>query len=102
MKKGIIIKKGILIAISAIAAAGVGYFIYQKIADRNKEIIKEGSFTIKVDDSASTGVPSEQDFYSEEEEVKALDDSYYTELDDYNYYDSDIEEAPSWTYNDEE
>jgi hypothetical protein len=94
MKNGIIIKKGILIAISAIAAAGVGYFIYQKIADRNKEIIKEGSFTIKVDESASTGVPTEQDFLTEEEEYIALDDSYYQP------YDDSEEEAPSWSYDD--
>jgi hypothetical protein len=66
---------------------------YKQLKDASKTLIS----TIKVDDSASTGVPSEQDFYSEEDEVKALDDSYYTELDD-SYY-SDIEEAPSWTYN---
>jgi len=95
MKNGIIIKKGILITISVIAAAGLGYFIYQKIADRNKEIIKEGSFTIKVDESASTGVPTEQDFSTQEQqqEDNALDDSYYQPIEDR------VDEAPSWSYN---
>lgn len=95
MKNGIIIKKGILITISAIAAAGLGYFIYQKIADRNKEIIKDGTFTIKIDETASTGVPTEQDFYSQEEEDAALDDSYYEYEEN---IDENIEEAPSWSY----
>lgn len=81
MKKGILIKKGVLITISAIAVAGLGYFIYQKIADRNKEIIKDGTFTIKVDETASTGVPAVEDF----DEDVSLDSNYDNEA-----------EAPNW------
>lgn len=90
MKKGVVIKKGILIAISVIAASGLGYFIYQKIADRNKEIIKEGTFTIKIDETASTGVPTEQDFV-ENSDYEPNDTGY-----SYDYGYDYGEEA--WTY----
>jgi len=87
-------KKGIIIAISAIAAAGLGYFIYRKIADRNKEIIQDGTFTIKIDDTASTGIPSEQYFSQEAEDID-LD----AEIDEIlSYYDEYYDEAPSWFY----
>ena len=84
-------KKGVIITISAIAAAGLGYFIYRKIADRNKEIIQDGTFTIKIDDSASTGIPSEQ-YFSEEDSYDSYDEIL-------SYYDDEYDEAPSWSYN---
>jgi hypothetical protein len=92
MKKGVVIKKGILIAISVIAAAGVGYFIYQKIADRNKEIIKEGTFTIRIDETASTGVPNQEEFV-ENYDYENNDTGYSYDY-DYGY---DYGEA-AWTY----
>ena len=86
MKKGVVIRKGILIAISVIAASGVGYFIYQKIADRNKEIIKEGTFTIKIDETASTGIPTQEYFvenneYDDDTNDTGIYDDYYGESD---------------------
>ena len=50
--KNVIIKKGILITLGILAVGGVGYFVYRTIDDRNKRIIKEGTFTIKVDETA--------------------------------------------------
>ena len=85
MKKGVVIKKGILIAISVIAASGLGYFIYQKIADRNKEIIKEGTFTIKIDETASTGLPTQEDFVDEYDDTNDTSYSY-----DYGESDSQV------------
>ena len=80
-------KKGIIIALSVIATAGLGYFVYRKISDMNKEIIEDGTFTIKIDDTASTGEPTAEDFAEQAEDI-ALDDSYYDSYD----------EAPSWGY----
>jgi len=91
MKKGVVIRKGILIAISVIAASGVGYFIYQKIADRNKEIIKEGTFTIKIDETASTGVPS-QEYFVENNNYNNYDYGYSYDYDyGYDYGESDYQ-----------
>jgi len=82
------IKKGIFIALSVIATAGVSYFIYTKIRDRNKEIIHDGGFTIKVSDDATTTT-----------DIDDIDDNGSYDYDygygyDYGYdYDSD----PVWS-----
>jgi hypothetical protein len=68
-------KKGLIITISVIATAGLGYFVYRKISDMNKEIIKDGTFTIKVDEVASTGLPTEEDF-AQNVTTTNFDDSY--------------------------
>jgi hypothetical protein len=47
-------KKVILISLGAIATIGLGYFAYRKIADRNKEIIKDGDTVIIVDKTPDT------------------------------------------------
>lgn len=67
-------KKGLIITISVIATAGLGYFVYRKISDMNKEIIEDGTFTIKVDEVASTGVPTQEDFA--QNVTTNFDDSY--------------------------
>ena len=81
-------KKGILITLTILGAGGLGYFIYRKFADRNKKIIQDGSFTIKVDETASTGVPTPQDFAA----LEGDESSYY----DYSSSLDDI--PPSWWY----
>ena len=78
-------KKGIIITISVIATAALGYFIFRKFADRNKEIIEDGTFTIKIDDTASTGAATPQDFTGNESDY-------------YDYYSYGSSEAPSWGY----
>lgn len=42
-------KKILLISFGAVATIGLGYFAYRKIADRNKEIIKDGDTVIVID-----------------------------------------------------
>ena len=47
-------KKAVYITLGVIATTGLGYFIYTKIRDRNKEIVQDGGFTIKVSADATT------------------------------------------------
>lgn len=41
--------KTIYWSLGSIAFIGIGYFVYRKIANRNKEIIQDGTFTIIID-----------------------------------------------------
>jgi len=88
------IKKGIFIALSVIATAGVSYFIYTKIKDRNKEIIRDGGFTIKVSDDATT--TTDFDDIDIDDDIDDNDDNGSSY--DYDYgYGYDYGEA-AWTY----
>ena len=77
-------KKSLYITLAAFGVLGLGYLIYKKISDMNKEIIDEGTFTIKVDETAST------------------DGGYYSDM-DYNDLLAFLEEyqsygeEPNWT-----
>lgn len=68
-------KKGVYITLGVIATAGLSYFLYVKIRDWNKEIIKDGSFTIKVSADATTNNPPVDD----EEDYSYLEDNDYSE-----------------------
>ena len=77
-------KKSLYITLAAFGVLGLGYLVYRKISDMNKEIIDEGTFTIKVDETAST------------EGFDYLDIDYYDLLAFLEEYESYGEE-PSWT-----
>jgi hypothetical protein len=48
-------KKKVVIGIVGVTALAAGWFVYIKyIRDRNKRVIKEGSFEIVIDDSYKT------------------------------------------------
>jgi hypothetical protein len=84
-------KKGIYITLGIIATAGLSYFIYTKIRDRNKEIIQEGGFTIKVSADATTT------------DANPTDNGYGNGSDSYDYgngsydYGSETTEEPEWS-----
>lgn len=53
------VKKILLWSLASVAFLGAGYFVYRKIADRNKDFIKDGNFTVVVDKSIETEVTKE-------------------------------------------
>jgi hypothetical protein len=77
-------KKKIFISLGVLASIGLGYFIYKKIKDRNKEIIEDGGFTIKVADDATTETSTEND------SSDYLNSEYYSDT-------STTSEEPSWS-----
>ena len=81
-------KKKIFISLGVLASIGLGYFIYKKIKDRNKEIIEDGGFTIKVADDATT-TTDESDIDN--------DSSYYLNSEYYSDTTSTTLEEPSWS-----
>jgi len=44
-------KKILYWSLGSVAFLVLGYFVYRKIADRNKTFIKDGNFTIVIDDT---------------------------------------------------
>jgi hypothetical protein len=80
-------KKKIFISLGVLASIGLGYFIYKKIKDRNKEIIEDGGFTIKVADDATTETSIEND------SSDYLNSEYYSDT-------STTSEEPSWSSSD--
>lgn len=84
-------KKILYWSLGSVAFLGLGYLVYRKIADQNKEFIKDGNFTIIVDETivADPNQPdtvSESDLDTEyipqEEDVTQTEDLGY--LDYYN------------------
>ena len=94
-------KKIIFWAIGSIALGGLSYFVYRKIADRNKDFVKDGTFTIVIDnsieaDSTQNTMAASVPEYEEPE----IDDSSidYSDLTPYVDPNSDYtEENPVYT-----
>ena len=57
-------KKILYWSLGSVAFLGLGYFVYRKIADRNKKFIKDGNFTIIVDETIVAD-PNQPDTVSE-------------------------------------
>jgi uncharacterized protein YxeA len=85
-------KKKIFISLGVLASIGLGYFIYKKIKDRNKEIIEDGGFTIKVADDATT---SETETSIKNDSSDYLNSEYYSDS-------TSASEYPSWSSSDTE
>ena len=84
-------KKILYWSLGSVAFLGLGYLVYRKIKDRNKTFIKDGNFTIVVEDTIVAD-PNQADTISEsdldteyipqEEDVTKTEDLGY--LDYYN------------------
>ena len=73
-------KKILYWSLGSVAFLGLGYLVYRKIKDRNKTFIKDGNFTIVVDDTivadpnqADTVSESDLDTTSNQEDLGYLD-----------------------------
>ena len=90
-------KKIIYWSLGSIAFLGLGYFVYRKIADRNKDFIKDGNFTIVIDKTIVAD-PNQPDIDSEGDSVPDYEDPIVSNLieggvsggydysNDYDYY----------------
>lgn len=86
-------KKKIYISLAVLGSLGLSYFLFRKIRDLNKQIIKEGSFTIKVaNDATTTTDNTDTDSYDSD----LLDEQIIDGISE--YLDSE-EEAPIWSSN---
>jgi hypothetical protein len=90
-------KKIIYWSLGSVAFLGLGYLVYRKIADRNKDFIKDGNFTIVIDKTIVAD-PNQPDIDSEGDSVPDYEDPIVNKLiesggidfpmyDDSNYYD---------------
>ena len=78
-------KKILYWSLGSVAFLGLGYFVYRKIKDRNKTFIKDGNFTIVVDDTIVAD-PNQADTVSESDLDTSNEDVSQTDLGylDYN------------------
>lgn len=84
-------KKKIYISLAVLGSLGLSYFLFRKIRDLNKQIIKEGSFTIKVADDATTETETTDSYDNDLMDEQIIDGIS-------EYLDSE-EEAPVWSSN---
>lgn len=86
-------KKILYWSLGSVAFLGLGYLVYRKIADRNKDFIKDGNFTIVIDNTIVAD-PNQPDIDSEGDSVPDYEDPIVNKLiesggmyDDSDYYD---------------
>jgi len=104
-------KKILYWSLGSVAFLGLGYLVYRKIADRNKDFIKDGNFTIVIDKTIVAD-PNQPDIDSDDSvpdyedpivnkliESGGIDDSDYYDDYDFDYYD-DSDYYGNGSYND--
>jgi len=72
-------KKILYWSLGSVAFLGLGYLVYRKIADRNKDFIKDGNFTIVIDNTIVAD-PNQPDIDSEGDSVPDYEDPIVNKL----------------------